>query len=87
MKTEYISRDAAIETVKFYETECDPIPRAIDSLEQIPSADVAEVVHCRECVKWNGYTCISIYGMLNPLPNDYCARGMKLEVPDYGKTT
>lgn len=40
----YISREAAIETVKFYEAECDPIPRAIDSLEQIPAADVRPVV-------------------------------------------
>lgn len=48
-KTDYISREAAIETVKFYEAECDPIPRAIDSLEQVPAADVRPVVHAH----WN----------------------------------
>ena len=28
----------AIETVKFYETFCDPYPRVIEALEELPSA-------------------------------------------------
>jgi len=54
---DYISREAAIETVKFYEAECDPIPRAIDSLKQISAADVVEVVRCKDCKHWTGINC------------------------------
>lgn len=41
---EYIDRDAAIETVKFYDGDPDGIPWAIRSLKIIPAADVRPVV-------------------------------------------
>lgn len=40
METRYISLEDAIDTAKFYEAECDPIPRLIDSLNFIEPADV-----------------------------------------------
>lgn len=40
METRYISLKDAIDTAKFYEAECDPIPRLIDSLNAIQPADV-----------------------------------------------
>lgn len=42
METRYISLKDAIDTAKFYEAECDPIPRLIDSLNAIPAAAVVE---------------------------------------------
>lgn len=50
---EYIDREKAIETVKFYDGYNDPIPWAVDSLKVIPAADVAPVVRCRDCDLWN----------------------------------
>lgn len=41
---EYIEREKAIETVKFYDGYNDPIPWAVDSLKVIPAADVRPVV-------------------------------------------
>ena len=34
-----ISRQQAIEAVKFYETLCDPYPRVIESLEKLPTIE------------------------------------------------
>ena len=39
-----ISREEAIKTVKFYETFCDPYPRVIEALEELPS--VQPVTDC-----------------------------------------
>ena len=36
--SDMISRKAAIEAAKFYETFCDPFPRVIESLEALPDA-------------------------------------------------
>lgn len=35
-----ISRKEAIKAVKFYETFCDPYPRVIEALEELPSAQM-----------------------------------------------
>lgn len=81
---DYISREAAIETVKFYEEECDPIPRAIDSLEQIPPADVVEVVRCKDCKHYKegkllGPTKFCYFYQigtgLNTADDDFCSKG------------
>ena len=44
---EYIDRDQAIETVKFYDGDPDGIPWAIRSLKVVPAADVKPVVRGR----------------------------------------
>lgn len=36
--SDLISREEAIKAVKFYETFCDPYPRVIEALEDLPSA-------------------------------------------------
>lgn len=55
---------------------CDGLPyhRTID---EIPAADVVEVVRCKDCINWNGNDCITIYGLFAPRPDDYCSRGEK----------
>lgn len=42
---EYIDRNKAIETVKFYDGDPNGLPWAVRSLKVIPAADVAPVVH------------------------------------------
>ena len=44
-------------------------------IENLPVADVVEVVRCKDCINWNGNDCITMYGMFAPKPNDYCSRG------------
>lgn len=61
-----ISREEAIKAVKFYETFCDPYPRVIEALEDLPSAQPrkgkwieTEFLKLRECscchVRWGMY--------------------------------
>lgn len=55
---------------------CDGLPyhRTID---EVPAADVVEVVRYKDCINWNGIDCITMYGLYAPRPNDYCSRGEK----------
>ena len=65
---ELISREEAIKAVKFYETFCDPYPRVIEALEELPSAqpetNCSEIPNnsdliSREYMKSLGATCIA----------------------------
>ena len=47
-----ISRKEAIKAVKFYETFCDPYPRVIESLEELPSVQ-PEIIRCKDCKWWD----------------------------------
>ena len=42
-----ISREEAIKAVKFYETFCDPYPRVIEALEDLPSVQ-PEIIRCKD---------------------------------------
>lgn len=46
--SDLISRAEAINTVKFYESFCDPYPRVIESLENLPSSQPNN--ECEKCV-------------------------------------
>lgn len=52
MATEYISREAAIETLsEFYHHKSEIQHIALrEALNRVPTADVVEVVRCRDCV-------------------------------------
>lgn len=47
-----IRRQQAIEAVKFYETFCDPYPRVIEALEELPSAQPETCEGCKHLGKW-----------------------------------
>lgn len=47
------------------------------SIRPISSADVVEVVRCKDCINWNWNNCITVYGLYAPRPDDYCSRGEK----------
>lgn len=65
-----ISRQQAIDAVKFYETFCDPYPRVIESLEKLPSIEPKkgkwicqaddDIWNCSECdFEIDGTACIN----------------------------
>ena len=45
-----VDRAEVIKAVKFYETFCDPYPRVIEALEELPSVQ-PEIIRCKDC-KW-----------------------------------
>lgn len=47
------------------------------AVEQIPAADVVEVVRCKDCKNFieNPNDCISGYGLTGPEPMDFCPYG------------
>lgn len=48
-----------------------------DYIKELPALDVEEVVHCKDCINWNGNYCITFHGLSGALPNDYCSRGRR----------
>ena len=94
MVNDYISREKALEikvTLTLRERMSkqvrDSVRKSIDDafhefydhIKELPAADVTEVVRCKDCINWNGNTCITIWGMANTKPNDYCSRGERLD--------
>lgn len=82
--TDYISRQAAIKAFSSKYDECADIVEIIETLDNQPSADVVEVVRCKDCrhaikdkVLIDRYDCqiLDIYVR----PNDYCNEGERHE--------
>ena len=54
---------------------------AMDVIKRVPAADVAEVVHCRDCKHKmrtiaDGFVlCAEKHGMVKPTENDFCSHG------------
>lgn len=82
---EYIERMSAIATAckmcnkEFPNEPCDPADCSIQQgLFKIPTADVAEVVRCKDCDvphnRWLG--CPNLNGLVPP-PDFYCAKGKR----------
>lgn len=80
--TEYIEREALFKaferTCWFNNADRDEI--AEELLLQMPTADVVEVVRCKDCAiphnKWLG--CPNLNGLIPP-PDFYCAKGKRKE--------
>ena len=78
--TDYISRQAAIEALAGWKIS--PIV-----LEPVPSADVVEVVRCKDCKYWDNTTKWSVctkwsadpYEQANTEKNDFCNYGERAE--------
>ena len=79
MMSDYISRQAALEAVN----DCGIcIQRIVD----IPTADIVEVVRCKDCKHWDAFDihsticpnnrrCKGIFGKMYTAPDYYCAYG------------
>ena len=66
-KQEYIKREDAIEMV-------------LEPLNNIPSADVVEVVRCKDCIYNDGGWCgAQEYGTHHVEDDDYCSYGERKE--------
>lgn len=91
--SEYIERDAAIEFIRLnYCKDCNSyngircracsFDDAMLALEDVPAADVAEVVRCKDCVfgKYiedsGNYKCTTFNGRFGTVkPDDFCSYG------------
>lgn len=79
---EYIEREKAFELVTDLAGQASTKSaysafwKAANALKEIPTADVVEVVRCKDCSvphnKWTG--CPNLNGLIPP-PNFYCAKG------------
>ena len=91
MPDEYISREAALVALQdsdlFNTTE-----RQLRAIRELPVADVAPVVRCRDCEYVRptvsastgervGIWC-ALHDILNVSPDDYCSRGQKKGMPE-----
>lgn len=87
---EYISREAANDTINetAYEYEDDKaltaLYHAADRLNDLPAADVVEVVRCYECKYWEHRPdrqydlCAYLFGAKRSCnPEDFCSRGKR----------
>ena len=76
---DYIKREDAINAVgrpPCKDSECFGVKcRYIVEIDELPSADVVEVVRCRECKHYDGYECL-LWGESaesnNPISDDGC---------------
>ena len=58
------------------------VANILAELEHIPSADVVEVVRCKDCKKYNTDDCMMIHGKKmnrNIFANDYCSYGERVD--------
>ena len=84
MPDEYISREAALTALQdsdlFNTTE-----RQLRAIRELPAADVAEVVRCKDC-KYFGLNdenvpyCSNIFGLDDPESNGFCNYGREKDV-------
>ena len=84
--TDYIKREDAIkaleEDIPITDNPVEVIASAIAALEEQPSADVVEVVRCKDCKKYNTDDCMMIHGKKmnrNIFANDFCSYGERTD--------
>lgn len=86
MPDEYISREAALTAPQdsdlFNTTE-----RQLRAIRELPAADVAEVVRCKDCKDFrrnneNDPYCTNRRGLDDPVPDGFCNYGKPKEASD-----
>ena len=78
--SDYIKREDAINVFCWNEDLYVRCGIATQNIKDIPSADVVEVVRCKDCKKYNMDDCMMIHGKKmnrNIFANDYCSYGEK----------
>lgn len=77
--TDYIRREDALKAL--FAPEMCYAPVQLKIVKEMPAADVAEVVYCKECehkvrTLANGIVlCSEKHGMIRPSENDFCSYG------------
>lgn len=56
--------------------------KVLRDIEDIPAADVAPVVRCRDCAHLFGTLC-AVCGLLPRQPDDFCSRGERKDGADH----
>ena len=79
---EYIEREKRyieVSNLPNFEVSCSNDKRYIllpfEHLYDIPTADVVEVVRCKDCRYFDGEGCLKTNGEFEPNPTDYCSYG------------
>ena len=49
----------------------------IDKIEHAPTADVAPVVRCKDCIWWRDEDCTNPIGMFLPEEDSFCSCGIE----------
>ena len=85
---EYIKKSEAVDViVKYPYNIAGKTATAIKMIEDLPSADVVEVVRCKDCkyltegkiADDTEFFCIHSFGMISPAPDRYCSCGERRE--------
>lgn len=74
MPDEYISREAAL--MKLMQDGCSA--KNLQSISDMPAADVAEVVRCKDCIDYIGGMCFrcGLGHEVSVDADDFCSRGV-----------
>ena len=74
MPDEYISREAAL--MKLMQDGCSA--KNLQSISDMPAADVAEVVRCKDCIDYIGSMCFrcGLDHEVSVDADDFCSRGV-----------
>ena len=74
---EYIEREALMRNLKQFAPE-HLAPLIVSLIEKQPTADVVEVVRCKDCTEWDKdeYECSHWYGFRE---DDYCSYGARMD--------
>lgn len=79
--SDYIKREDAIEKIKMDCNRFDHVPKRVveffvKGMESVPSADVVEVVRCKDCMyNDRGWCGSQEYGTRHVEDNDFCSQG------------
>lgn len=77
---EYINREDLLKNLKQFAPE-HLTPLIVTLIEKHPTADVVEVVRCKDCTEWDKdeYECSHWYGFRE---DDYCSYGARMDGMD-----
>ena len=73
----YIDREDLLKNLKRFAPE-HLTPLIVSLIEKQPTADVVEVVRCKDCTEWDKdeYECSNWYGFRE---DDYCSYGARMD--------
>ena len=75
---EYIEREELLEKAKELASGSFSTPLIISAIEKAPTADVVEVVRCKDCEDYNGHRYCE-YNAIPVLDDDFCSYGKRKE--------
>ena len=77
----YINADDVYDGMRKHGFEAKYITRG-EFVDFLPSADVAEIVRCKDCKHYINRQCDCFDGLCCPKPDDFCSYGERKETDD-----